>query len=336
MSHRRPATPADKHMERMLKAHPRLAEIDHEVVAFSEEAAMLREMCDRPMVGELSIAYRMQNDPYMLLPEDVSLWSRWRTCKHVYRFDRNLSEELVDTPISGDMPTASLRMLPYPVVFVEARMPTVDGMLAQRDMVGFFVWIDKGIAEGATMFEDSVDSLYIKILYEDGMPGSMQVNLELPTVRECVEETMREDEWEMRRLEAAGALMKANDRPEEATWKLYGMVLNHLLYIVSDTDQEVVYRPSGNSRRKSKCQSTLHEVGVRAGRAIGAAKVRYVGGRGSGEGTVRPHMRSGHWHHFWTGPRDKPDKRKLIVRWVMPTFVNGAGDDGTVTHRVVK
>lgn len=33
----------------------------------------------------------------------------------------------------------------------------------------------------------------------------------------------------------------------------------------------------------------------------------------------RPHERSGHWHHYWTGPLAGP--RKLILRWVFPTFV---------------
>lgn len=335
MSHRRPATPADRHMDRMLKAHPRLSEIDHEVVAFSEEAARLRDMCDRPMGSEIDAAWRMQNDPDMLIPEDVALWSRWRTCRHVYRFDKNLSDELVETPISMDMPTGSLGMLPYPIVFVEARTRSVDGMGKPRDTLGFFVWVDKGMAEGATSYDDSVDALYVKILYEDGLSGSMQVNLDLPTIGECVEETMREDLSQIRRLEAAGASVTATEKPEETTRVLYGTVLNHLLYVVADnSDQEVVYRPSGNSRRKSKCQSVVHDVGSRAGRAIGAARVRYVGGRSVGTGTKRPHVRAAHWHHYWTGPRSELSKRKLIVKWVMPTFVNGGHDGATVTHDV--
>lgn len=27
---------------------------------------------------------------------------------------------------------------------------------------------------------------------------------------------------------------------------------------------------------------------------------------------------SGHWHHFWTGPRNIPEERKLVKKWVQP------------------
>lgn len=34
-----------------------------------------------------------------------------------------------------------------------------------------------------------------------------------------------------------------------------------------------------------------------------------------------PHMRAGHWHHYWYGPKDS-DNRELIARWVEPVHVN--------------
>lgn len=36
----------------------------------------------------------------------------------------------------------------------------------------------------------------------------------------------------------------------------------------------------------------------------------------------RPHSRKGHWHHFWTGSKNS-DNRKLELRWLSPTFING-------------
>jgi hypothetical protein len=38
-------------------------------------------------------------------------------------------------------------------------------------------------------------------------------------------------------------------------------------------------------------------------------------------GTKRPHWRRGHWQRFWTGPRDQPELRKTITRWVKPMIV---------------
>lgn len=35
------------------------------------------------------------------------------------------------------------------------------------------------------------------------------------------------------------------------------------------------------------------------------------------------HIRRAHWHHFWTGKRNGTEERKLVVRWLAPTIVNG-------------
>lgn len=47
----------------------------------------------------------------------------------------------------------------------------------------------------------------------------------------------------------------------------------------------------------------------------------------------RPHMRRGHWHNFWTGPRD--GDRKLVLHWIPPTFI-GAKEDSPVVYHDVK
>lgn len=40
--------------------------------------------------------------------------------------------------------------------------------------------------------------------------------------------------------------------------------------------------------------------------------------------TVRPHLRRGHWHGFWTGPRkENRDQQKFALKWLPPVFVHG-------------
>ena len=46
-----------------------------------------------------------------------------------------------------------------------------------------------------------------------------------------------------------------------------------------------------------------------------------------------PHSRRGHWHHFWTG-KIGTETRKLILKWVAPTFVNGTPN--TVNINIVE
>lgn len=50
----------------------------------------------------------------------------------------------------------------------------------------------------------------------------------------------------------------------------------------------------------------------------------------------RPHSRRGHWHHFWTGAKDKSEERKLILKWVAPTMVHGEQPNETTTVVKIK
>ena len=53
-----------------------------------------------------------------------------------------------------------------------------------------------------------------------------------------------------------------------------------------------------------------------------------------GNGKIKsPHSRRGHWHHFWIGKRNS-EERKLILKWVAPTFVNGSPN--TVNINIVE
>ncbi len=48
-------------------------------------------------------------------------------------------------------------------------------------------------------------------------------------------------------------------------------------------------------------------------------------GAATGSGSSRhkiPHVRSAHWHSFWTGPRKSAGEQKPVVHWIPPTLVN--------------
>ena len=63
------------------------------------------------------------------------------------------------------------------------------------------------------------------------------------------------------------------------------------------------------------------DVGVRI-----ASAIRRFSGRPFEDGTVpgshaspRPHVRSAHWHTYWTGPRDAVfPLKKPVMRWILP------------------
>lgn len=48
---------------------------------------------------------------------------------------------------------------------------------------------------------------------------------------------------------------------------------------------------------------------------------------------VAPHVRRGHWHGYWTGPRENPTG--LEIKWIAPTVVNGSrGELAGTVHEV--
>lgn len=121
-----------------------------------------------------------------------------------------------------------------------------------------------------------------------------------------------------------------------------------LLYLVSDRAdvdaaagnamQSVVANERRGARTYPARQIHQWEVGYRIGAQIRAfeASTPSAGPDGSGS-SVRPHVRKAHWHSFWTGPRDQPEKRKKRVRWLPPIPVNVEGSESLVptVHRVV-
>lgn len=47
------------------------------------------------------------------------------------------------------------------------------------------------------------------------------------------------------------------------------------------------------------------------------------------------HIRRAHWHHFWTGKKNGTEERKLVVRWLAPTIVNGEPDEMDIVSHCV-
>jgi hypothetical protein len=98
-----------------------------------------------------------------------------------------------------------------------------------------------------------------------------------------------------------------------------------LLYLASP-EPDIIERdtsdPSGRTRKPSTPQ--VSDVGWRVGAMLRAAA------KGSGRslgGTVRPHVRRGHWHTYLYGA-DRTDRR---LKWVHPTIVKrGEPIDGVI------
>ena len=130
---------------------------------------------------------------------------------------------------------------------------------------------------------------------------------------------------------------------EASTEELLQKTLQLVLYLCAE-NAELVPEPSATGRESTPALKNVvtrkdrysdirrWDVGVRIGAAIrkyrsdvkienSASSIEEVESKErTGHASPRPHMRRGHWHHFWTGAR-KDAERKLVLRWIPPTFI---------------
>lgn len=92
---------------------------------------------------------------------------------------------------------------------------------------------------------------------------------------------------------------------------------------------------------------TASDVGYRFGSAIRLHKKKPVPldenatedmqvetvSQGKTRKPVSPYMRAAHWHSYWIGKKDGSEERKLIVKWLPPTYCAGILKD-VVIHNV--
>ena len=114
------------------------------------------------------------------------------------------------------------------------------------------------------------------------------------------------------------------------------LVANGVAYICSlNADIRPSYAPPKGvreNRAKRRSSATWHDVGYRIGADLRAYRRYARAESGHRGGTVRPHMRRAHWHRYWTGPMD--GERRLVLKWLAPTAVNGGEIESATGHRV--
>jgi len=109
-------------------------------------------------------------------------------------------------------------------------------------------------------------------------------------------------------------------------------LISLLLYICSEAPEIDDERQPGTSPSRAKPVKTkrgwrlfpaekprVWTVGKEMGEKL--RKPSEEIGSGSTGRTVKSHIRRGHWHGVWSGPRD--GERKFTYRWLMPIVVSG-------------
>ena len=263
---------------------------------------------DKALAAELFSSYLMPNE--------------WAVNKQVYKFDAELELSLADTE-EIHLPIRILDRLPYQTFYIEF---AEDGIF-RNHFHGAFVKIVKN-GDGYLV--------YIERVKEDGRAMFGNLPLVPPSSEDGV---FFFDKYSF----------PSEDFDRNKDWKEFGFfLLNALLYLCAENAEiresqitKNTYKPRKEIKNKFS-EVRQWECGYRYGAAI---RKKYIskptnadnehdnkkGVEVKAKRSLPAHTRRAHWHHFWTGPRN--GERKLILRWVAPTFVSGTECNVAVVHK---
>lgn len=117
------------------------------------------------------------------------------------------------------------------------------------------------------------------------------------------------------------------------------MVLASNAEIVPNSEQSFITKRGATIKDKYS-EIRKWDVGIRIGAAIRQKSASVEKGESiktaSGHSSPRPHMRRGHWHHYWTGPRNVSENRRLILKWLSPMAVAATPEDTPIVIHEIK
>lgn len=261
----------------------------------------------------------------------------WRRYKEIFSVDPDLCAVLLEKSgydSDSDIPTDSLLQLPYRSLYTDCEF-TIAGL----HVCGFFVSYDDDF--GVEAGDPARHELRILYVCSDGYTGALYV----PLVRG-------------RRLgdvlmEVRGGEEMGRDRVEEITGfcEPFIKILLYLCCDNADIAEDTLQKPY---TRKATVMSAIKDiprevrvwdVGWRIGRPLrisldgsrnangivkGPGGEQADGNHGSRTGrggagvSKRPHVRAGHFHHFWKGTGAD---RHLVLHWLPPVPVNCSYDN---------
>ena len=239
----------------------------------------------------------------------------WRCSKGIYRFAPEIYQALISQPLTGDLPMECLHHLPEWAVYVET-----PGLSYERHpMEGFIAHLDYNLFSRST---DLQFAMFLKGREEPRMVALPFGDGSLLDAMERVDQLDNMFTDDIHRVRYVGT------RDEyKAT---FTSMLQLLFYLCSDEpDMPEIEHPqkrrtlSGGVRAPG--EPRVWDVGVRISNVIrkyrngSAGYQRDENAEPGTHASPRPHVRSAHWHTYWTGPRQAQfPERKPIVKWIPP------------------
>jgi len=274
------------------------------------------------IVGKKRLA--VEDTPLM---QALAVAGTWRVTQDVVRFDETLYKALVETPVTGNLPSSVLTRLPAWCVYVETPGMEVQG----TPVAGVWAMLDHdgntGGNELRLFLTDGESAGLCPVVLQLG-DWSIEEALEKPVNMDALQGILSPEQAKT----AIGEVKKIACIPQ---------ILSLLLYLCTygfpRTGGAAPDRPAYPKPKKVKTgwrlfpaqRPTVRTVGEDIGQKLREAEEQELQAAPDREpgthASPRPHIRRGHWHGFWHGPRD--GERQLKVRWLPPIPV-AMGEDG--------
>lgn len=268
---------------------------------------------------------------YVSMYQFVSQVERFKRTKQILTFDKDFISELIKTDSAFSIRYNIFVTLPYDNFYIDLSSAKelcseigIDGMLIQIHSVRTTdseFWIlncipfvnGHSIIVTSQVLSNTNDGIELTV---DEIVGSMSIKTNDPNI------------------------MAADYN------RIFPMLFNILLYLCSyepDIRETVVSKRQRVAAKKSKKDKKdypeqVYSVGERFGTAFrkwtkGTLGSDHESVPSDGTRKVKPHIRRAHWHRYWYGPRNSPD-RELRIRWVHECEC--AFDDETTEVEAVK
>lgn len=244
----------------------------------------------------------------------------WRATQGIYRVHPTLLRELLETPVSGDLPADVLTRLPEWCVYVETPGHVANGI----ELAGFFAHCEWDVLHARPELRLVLDMREPRELVGHAvhLGGTIEAGI-LAAIEVSV------DDYKAMGMPLRG-IRQVRENALQSLVPAIGSLVSVLLYLCAD-DAEIEERrplPPKVVRGKKRPimpaarEPVIHPAGYRIGAALDLARerFRYEGAADATGATVTPHVRRAHWHRYWTGPRD--GERRIELRWLSPILVN--------------
>ena len=235
----------------------------------------------------------------------------WSYSKTIYKFNEDLFNALMSTELDSSMPISVLTRLPEYCCFVET---TNFQLSAQQKIIGFFIFFNYDI-------HTLEKSIFIILLSENTSMFSINIPLE--------ENLALKDNIIKSYSNKFNTNVLSNFKNVDSYIKFIQNILSLIVYLCS-------YNPDIDFPKHNDSNNKQYKIPISKNNILFPTKKHIIYHVGNSIGDLihneilvasinnttanrRVHVRRGHWHGYWIGPKNR--KQTFIVKWLYPILV---------------